>query len=76
MYQILNAFFLAVISEQATPVADIDKALIHLEAKEFAVEPSALQSAQQLIQWAAEVALAAMARLPTSAGTSSAHGVH
>lgn len=63
------------ISDQTNPVADIDKALMHLEAKEFTVEPSTLQSAQQLIQWAAEVALAAMARLPAAAATNSAHDV-
>lgn len=55
---------------------DIDKALMHIEAKEFTVEPSTVQSAQQLIQWAAEVALAAMARLPAATATNVTHSVN
>ncbi|KAG8222993.1 hypothetical protein J437_LFUL000701, partial [Ladona fulva] len=51
----------AVVSE---PIADVDKVLFHLEAKEFTVEPSALQSLQQLIQWVADLALSLLARLP------------
>ncbi|XP_071450727.1 mediator of RNA polymerase II transcription subunit 16 [Hetaerina americana] len=51
----------AVVSE---PLTDVDKVLFHLEAKEFTVEPSALQSLQQLIQWVADLALSLLARLP------------
>lgn len=43
---------------------DIDKVLIHLECKEFTMEPSTLQSLQQLIQWTADLALNILARIP------------
>lgn len=39
---------------------------MHLEAKEFTVEPSTLQSLQQLIQWVADLALNLLVRLPDS----------
>ncbi|XP_067002981.2 mediator of RNA polymerase II transcription subunit 16 isoform X2 [Anabrus simplex] len=45
-------------------LADVDKVLLHLEAKEFTVEPSTLQSLQQLIQWVADLALNLLVRLP------------
>lgn len=45
-------------------VCEVDKVLIHLEAKEFTVEPSTVQSLQQLIQWTADLALNILARLP------------
>ncbi|XP_047102177.1 mediator of RNA polymerase II transcription subunit 16 isoform X1 [Schistocerca piceifrons] len=45
-------------------ITDVDKVLLHLEAKEFTVEPSTLQSLQQLIQWVADLALNLLARLP------------
>lgn len=38
--------------------------LLHLDPKEFTVEPSTLQSLQQLIQWVADLALNLLARLP------------
>ncbi|KAI5715821.1 hypothetical protein M8J77_023055 [Diaphorina citri] len=38
-------------------VSDVDKVLLNLGAKEFTVEPSTLQSLQQLIQWIANLAL-------------------
>lgn len=38
--------------------------MLHLDPKEFTVEPSALQSLQQLIQWVADLALNLLARLP------------
>lgn len=37
---------------------------MHLDPKEFTVEPSTLQSLQQLIQWVADLALNLLARLP------------
>lgn len=46
--------------------SDVDKVLIHLEAKEFTVEPSTLQSLQQLIQWVADLALNLLVRIPDS----------
>ena len=46
------------------PLTDVDKVLLRLEAKEFTVEPSTLQSLQQLIQWVADLALNLLARLP------------
>lgn len=44
--------------------SDVDKVLMHLEAKEFTVEPSTLQSLQQLIQWVADLALNLLVKLP------------
>lgn len=55
----------------ADSVTDVDKVLLHLEAKEFAVEPSALQSLQQLIQWVADLTLNLLARLPEQRANSS-----
>jgi len=46
--------------------SDVDKVLMHLEAKEFTVEPSTLQSLQQLIQWVADLALNLLIKLPDS----------
>lgn len=37
---------------------------MHLDPKEFTVEPSTLQSLQQLIQWVADLALNLLVRLP------------
>ncbi|XP_066588799.1 mediator of RNA polymerase II transcription subunit 16 [Prorops nasuta] len=51
----------AVINDAYT---DVDKVLLHLDPKEFTVEPSTLQSLQQLIQWVADLALNLLARLP------------
>lgn len=45
-------------------ITDVDKVLMNLEAKEFTVEPSALQSLQQLIQWVAHLSLNILARVP------------
>ena len=45
-------------------VLDVDKVLVNLEAKDFTVEPSTLQSLQQLIQWVADLALNILAKLP------------
>ena len=44
--------------------SDVDKVLCYLEAKDFTVEPSTLQSLQHLIQWVADVALNLLAKLP------------
>jgi mediator of RNA polymerase II transcription subunit 16 len=46
------------------PVADIHRILLIVEPKEFTVEPSTLQSLQQLIQWVADLTLNLLARLP------------
>lgn len=54
---------LAMVLSESVP-ADIDKVLIGLEAKDFTVEPSTLQSLQQLIQWVADLALNILAKLP------------
>ncbi|KAL1502214.1 hypothetical protein ABEB36_007389 [Hypothenemus hampei] len=43
---------------------DVDQVLMHLEAKEFTVEPSTLQSLQQLIQWVADLALNLLVKVP------------
>lgn len=61
-------FFVAVLID---PVTDVDKVLLHLEAKEFTVEPSTLQSLQQLIQWVADLTLNLLARLPEQRASSS-----
>lgn len=39
---------------------------MNLEAKEFTVEPSTLQSLQQLIQWVSDLALNLLVKLPES----------
>ncbi|XP_015110884.1 mediator of RNA polymerase II transcription subunit 16 [Diachasma alloeum] len=54
----------AVISDVNLSVTDVDKVLLHLDPKEFTVEPSTLQSLHQLIQWVADLALNLLARLP------------
>ncbi|KMQ93317.1 mediator of rna polymerase ii transcription subunit 16-like protein [Lasius niger] len=55
----------AVITDVITDNTDnVDKVLLHLDPKEFTVEPSTLQSLQQLIQWVADLALNLLARLP------------
>ncbi|XP_034251732.1 mediator of RNA polymerase II transcription subunit 16 [Thrips palmi] len=53
---------LAVVSD--SQYDDVDKVLLLIEAKEFTMEPSTLQSLQQLIQWVADLALSLLARLP------------
>lgn len=53
---------LAMVLSESVP--DIDKVLIGLEPKDFTVEPSTLQSLQQLIQWVADLALNILAKLP------------
>ncbi|XP_074042596.1 mediator complex subunit 16 [Leptinotarsa decemlineata] len=52
--------------------SDVDKALtlMHLEAKEFTVETTTLQSLQQLIQWVADLALNLLIKLPDGRPTS------
>lgn len=51
---------------EAEGQTDVDKVLMHLEAKEFTVEPSTLQSLQQLIQWVADLALNLLVKVPDS----------
>ncbi|XP_065339940.1 mediator of RNA polymerase II transcription subunit 16 [Cloeon dipterum] len=46
------------------PVSDINRILLIVEPKECTVEPSTLQSLQQLIQWVADLALNLLARIP------------
>ncbi|XP_014240587.1 mediator of RNA polymerase II transcription subunit 16 [Cimex lectularius] len=48
----------------ADNLIDVDKILMHLDGKDFTVEPSTLQSLQQLIQWTADLALNILARIP------------
>jgi hypothetical protein len=56
-------------------LTDVDKVLFHLEAKEFTVEPSTLQSLQQLIQWVADLAINLLARLPEQRQPGKSSGV-
>lgn len=44
--------------------ADVDKVLLHLEPKDFTVEPMVLQSLQPLIQFVADLALNILVKLP------------
>lgn len=60
-------FFFAVVLSESVP-ADIDKVLLGLEAKEFTIELSTLQSLQQLNQWVADLALNILAKLPDNRG--------
>lgn len=43
---------------------DVDKVLCNLQAKDFTVEPSTLQSLQQLIQFVADLALNILSKIP------------
>lgn len=70
---ILYYIILAVMTETQT---DVDKVLMHLEAKEFTVEPSTLQSLQQLIQWVADLALSLLVRLPNASTGSAGKSNH
>lgn len=54
---------------------DIDKVLLKLDAKDFTVEPSTLQSLQQLIQWVADLTLSVLVRLPENRSVNKAGGV-
>lgn len=45
-------------------ITDIDKVLLHIEPKEFTVEPATVQSLQQLIQWIADLSLNLLVRVP------------
>lgn len=58
--------FIVVLSE--TVLIDIDRLLVLLEAKQFSVEPSTLQSLQQLMQWVADLALNILGKLPDGRG--------
>lgn len=58
--------FTVVLSE-SLPL-DIDRILVLLEAKQFTVEQSTIQSLQQLMQWVADLALNILAKLPDSRG--------
>ncbi|CAG9809399.1 unnamed protein product [Chironomus riparius] len=53
-----------ILSETTVNNADVDKVLLNLEAKDFTVEPSTLQSLQQLIQFVADLALNILVKLP------------
>lgn len=69
----MYCLILAVMTETQT---DVDKVLMHLEAKEFTVEPSTLQSLQQLIQWVADLALSLLVRLPNASTGSAGKSNH
>lgn len=62
MWLYKSKFSITAVTE--SQIDDVDKVLLHVEAKEFTIEPSALQSLQQLIQWVADLALSLLARLP------------
>jgi hypothetical protein len=64
-----------VVAVMMDSLTDVDKVLLHLEAKEFTVEPSTLQSLQQLIQWVADLALNLLARLPEQRQPGKSSGV-
>ncbi|XP_055948593.1 mediator of RNA polymerase II transcription subunit 16-like [Argiope bruennichi] len=55
----------AILNSKGTEaVYQMDKVLLHLESKEFTVEPPILQSLQHLTQWVADCALYLLATLP------------
>lgn len=64
-----------VVAVMMDSLTDVDKVLFHLEAKEFTVEPSTLQSLQQLIQWVADLAVNLLARLPEQRQPGKSSGV-
>lgn len=51
-------------SKGTETIIHMDKVLLHLEHKEFAVEPQILQSLQHLTQWVADCAIYLLASLP------------
>lgn len=57
--------FLAILTSKGTEtIIHMDKVLLLLEHKEFAVEPQILQSLQHLTQWVADCAIYLLASLP------------
>lgn len=56
-------------------VFNYQQVLLNLDPKEFTIEPSTLQSLQQLIQWVADLALNLLARLPEQRMHSKSSGV-
>jgi len=59
-----SKFFFFIVAVVTDSLTDVDKVLIHLEAKDYTVEHMTLQSLQQLIQWVADLAVNILARLP------------
>ncbi|KAG8178892.1 hypothetical protein JTE90_018581 [Oedothorax gibbosus] len=51
-------------SKSTEAIYQMDKVLLHLESKEFTVEPPILQSLQHLTQWVADCAIYLLATLP------------
>lgn len=57
--------FPAILNSKSTEaIYQMDKVLLHLESKEFTVEPPILQSLQHLTQWVADCAIYLLATLP------------
>ena len=54
----------ALLSSKGESLSDVDQVLIHSEARDYTVEPSTLQSLQQMLQWCADLALKLLATLP------------
>jgi len=52
------------LSSKGEALSDVDKVLLNMEAKEYAVEPTLLQSLQQFLQWCADLSLKLLAILP------------
>ena len=73
---IILYYFLSILNNHYR-FPDVDKVLLNLEAKDFTVEPSLLQSLQLLIQWVADLALNILAKLPENRAfvTSKTQGV-
>ena len=57
-------FVAVLISKVPEGVTEVDKVLLHLEAKEFTVEASTLITVQHLIQWTATFVLKLLVNLP------------
>ncbi|XP_073847646.1 mediator complex subunit 16 [Musca autumnalis] len=53
-----------ILSDPNPQYTDVDKVLCVLDPKDFTVEPTTLQSLQQLIQWVADLALSILNKLP------------
>lgn len=63
----------AVLSESS--ILDMNTIIVNIDPKEFAIEPSNIQSMQQLIQWVAHLALNILARIPEHQKTSSGYDI-
>lgn len=64
MMNVRLRYIKGLLSSKGEALSDVDKVLLHVEAKEYTVEPSLLQSLQQFLQWCADLSVKLLATLP------------